>query len=417
MPSPTRAPSVRSSTNEPKTAAARSVRSTFKPPQSPIKSKSERERLDGGSSATSTKESMNGSQASSRIPSPFKRNPSSQSSHSQQVQAVPTKPPSDKGHVRQRSAVVPLLNAPKRFGHSRSASAVSVNTSTSTSSNDALRSIRRPGPDPSKLRSAVPRPNLGSTQSSTSSLTATTTRSSSVYAQVELVQNELLQLSTVYKQSSRTMQAYQRSIDGFLATKQAEISSKRGIVQARKQNFCAALNLLGLDSWLSLDGHQKTCQSLQNLSIAVRDLQNLESIFEGSDGLAAAFDDWQQNMCRRGSTEDVARSTEFITLHTVFESRLVPEIRRFKQQVSSVLASLSNLPESPPDTSLASMIHGHTALAVSLASQCQIMLEIGNVLVADHCQWLQDEVQAAISAKSGRSDEQPPIQSTPIWDI
>lgn len=242
------------------------------------------------------------------------------------------------------------------------------------------------------------------------------TRPASTYAQVELVQNELLQLSTVYKQSSRTLQAYQQSIDEFLATRQADISAKRTVVQARKQNFCAALNLLGLDSWLSLDGHQKTCQSLQNLSIAVRDLQNLESIFEGNDGLTAAFDDWRQKMCDR-ETDDPATMSKLITLHTVFESRLVPEIRRFKQQVSSALASLSNLPECPPDTTLASIILGHTALAVSLTSQSQIMLEIGHLLVANHYRWLQDEVRAALSPKSGRSGEPHPPISSPIWDI
>lgn len=213
------------------------------------------------------------------------------------------------------------------------------------------------------------------------------------------------------------MQAYQRSIDNFLAKKQAEILSKRTVVQARKQSFCAALNLLGLDSWLSLDGPQKTCQSLQNLSVAVRDLQNLESIFEGSDGLAATFVEWQQDMCTKRSDDETVLS-EFVTLHFVFESRLMPEIRRFKQQVSSVLASLSNLPECPPDTSLASLINGHTALALSLTSQCQIMLQIGDLLVADHRQWLQDEVRAAVTRDIVRPEHCLPLPVPNLaWDV
>lgn len=421
MPLPLRAPSVRQTATEPKSSISRSARPTIgpqqsktKPSEASTKAKSERQKPDAASSATSTRESTNGSQASSsRIPSPYKRNTSSQSSHSQVVKPGPNKPP-DKGHVRQRSAVTPLLTAPKRFAHSRSISAVSINTTTSTSSNDATKPVSRPGLDPLAHRSGVARPKYTSTQSAAnSSLLAI--RPASTYAQIELVQNELLQLSAVYKQSSQTMQAYQQSIEGFLATKQSEMSSKRAVVQARKQNFCAALNLLGLDSWLGAEGAQKTCQSLQNLSVAVRDLQNLESIFEGSDGLAAAFVDWQQNICsRESSTNTGAMSSDFITLHTVYENRLVPEIRRFRQQVSSALASLSNLPECPPDTSLASMIQGHTSLAMSLTSQCQVMLQIGEVLVANHRQWLQDEVKAAVR---GVADSTPQPGSGPIWDV
>lgn len=213
------------------------------------------------------------------------------------------------------------------------------------------------------------------------------------------------------------MQAYQRSIDEFLAVKQADISSRRGVVQARKQTFCAALNLLGLDSWLSLEGHPKTCQHLQNLSIAVRDLQNLENIFDGSDGLAAAFDDWQQTMCSRGN-EVLALPGEFVTLHIVFQTRLVPEIRRFMQQVASALASLSNLPDCPPDTSLTCLIQGHTALATSLMAQCQTMLQVGDSLVADHCRWLQDEVQTATSLlQHNQSNKSHSMAPGPVWDI
>lgn len=410
---------MRKTTTDSKTSISRSARPTIAPQQSKPKSseastkaKSERQRPDAASSATSTRESTNGSQASSsRIPSPYKRNASSQSSHSQVVKPSPPGPnkPPDKGHVRQRSAVTPLLTAPKRFAHSRSISAVSINSTTSISSNDPAKPPSRPGLDPLLHRSSAARPKYTSVQP-TANTSLTAIRPASTYAQFELVQNELLQLSAVYKQSSHTMQAYQLSIEAFLAAKQSDMSSKRAVVQARKQNFCAALNLLGLDSWLGTEGVQKTCQSLQNLSIAVRDLQNLEGIFEGSDGLAAAFVDWQQNMCTRNGT----LSSDFITLHTVFDSRLVPEIRRFRQQVSSALASLSNLPQCPPDTSLASMIQGHASLAVSLMSQCQVMLQIGEVLVADHRQWLQDEVRAAVRGVASSTSHP---GSGPIWDV
>lgn len=422
-----RAPSVRKTVTDSKPPTSRSTRPTIVPQvsktnssEASTKAKSERQRPDTESSATSTRESTNGSQASSsRIPSPFKRNTSSQSSHSQAVKHAPSKAP-DKGHVRQRSAVTPFLPAPKRFAHTRSISAVSINTTTSTSSSDVPKPLSGPGVSPLSHRPGTTRLKYASTQatvppSSQSHSSAMLVRPASTYAHIELVQNELLQLSAVYKQSSITMQAYQRSIQNFLAKKQSEMSSKRAVVQARKQSFCAALNLLGLDSWLGTEGAQKTCQSLQNLSIAVRDLQNLESIFEGTDGLAAAFVDWQENMCSRESgTHATALSSNFVMLHTVFQNRLVPEIRRFKQQVSSALASLSNLPECPPDTSLASMIQSHASLAVSLMSQCQVMLQIGEVLVADHHQWLRDEVRSAVKQVAITTSRP---ASGPIWDV
>lgn len=406
MPLPTRAPSIRSSTTDSRTHPTATSRLTkAKPPES------ERQKKDAVPSETSIKGSTGDGQGPSRIPSPLKRNPPSQSNHTYQVRSSQNKPP-NKGHVRQRSAVQPLPSTRQRFGHARSVSAVSVNTTTSTSSNDTSKPAMKSNLDGLQRRPTSVKPKILPTQKAGPPPVAAT-RSETIPTQLEAVQNELLQLSAVHRQSSRTISAYQRSTEQFLALREADLSSKRAEVQARKRTFCAALNLLGLDAWLTAEGSQKTCQSLQNLSIAVRDLQNLESIFEGSDGLAAAFITWQQKI-RDRETGDVAQATDFIMIHTFFESRLAPEIRRFQQQVSSVSASLSTLPESPPDTSLASVIRGHALLATSLASQCQIMLQLGDCLVADHRRWLQAEVRAAIAHKPDRSVKV--SESRPVWD-
>lgn len=365
-----------------------------------------------GSSAASATDSANGSQPSSRIPSPFKRKPSSQASHNQQASTNQPKPPL-KGHSRQWSAVLPPLSARQKLGHSRSISAVSVNTNSTLSSDVSkapAKSRFNVSQSPVKVAKIQSVPEGRATLPAAPSL-----RGNANLVYLEPFQNELLQLSIVYKESTQGLRAFEQSIAQSLAKKQAQLVSFRDDVQGQKQAFGTASNHLAIGSWLQDLGYHKTCQSVQELSVVVRDLQSLEQIFEGEDGLAAAFHNWQSLISDRDGRDTVSACTDYASLHVVFEQDLAPDLYRFEQQVASSVATLASLPPCLPGSSVSLIVQAQGSLARCLLSQCQVMLQVGDQLVLEHRQWLDQEITAAVDEFETRTDVAG-SNSRPIWD-
>jgi len=418
MPLPVRTASIRTNTADSRKTTSRlaqpSQQASSRKPQKGEDSKgvnvSYTEEI--GSSAASATDSANGSQPSSRIPSPFKRKHSSQASHNQQASTNQLKPPL-KSHSRQRSAVLPPLSVQQKLGHSRSISAVSVNTNSTLGSDISkapAKSRFNVSQSPVKAAKTQTVPEARATLSAAPSL-----RGNANLLHLEPFQNELLQLSIVYKESTQGLRAFERSIAQSLAKQQAQLVSFRDDVQRRKQAFGTASNHLAIDSWLQNLGHHKTCQSVQELSVVVRDLQSLEQIFDGEDGLAAAFHNWQSLITDRDGKDPVSACTDYASLHVIFEQDLAPDLYRFEQQVASSVATLASLPPCLPGSSVSLIVQAQGSLARCLLSQCQVMLQVGDQLVLEHRQWLDQEIAAAVdeletpTAIAGS-------HSRPIWD-
>lgn len=353
-------------------------------------------------------DSANGSQPSSRIPSPFKLDRPAFTNHIHQTSTAQAKPP-PKGHSRQRSAVLPPLSSGQKFGHSRSISAISVNTR-SSSGNDvsqvSAKSRFNVSQSPAKTVKAQP-------ETRPSALAVPNSRQIQNAVLPESLQNELLQLSMVHKESAPRLRAFERSIATSLAGKQAHLTSVRADVQRQKQDISTASNLLAIDSWLQQIGYQKTCQSVQDLSVVVRDLQTLERIFEGEDGLAAAFDKWSYGIANRDG-EDMPLTSDDTALDVVFEKELAPELQRFKQRVTSSVATLTSLSACSPDSSMCLTIQGQASLAKCLLSQSQVMLLIGNELASEHRQWIEQEIAAAVNGPQNPTNFAL-TDSRPMW--
>lgn len=367
---------------------------------------------DAVSSADSAKGSGNTSLTTSRIPSPTKRETLSQSSHSHRSDTSRQKAP-PKGHARQRSTAIPPSNTSQILGHTRSISTVSVNT-TSTSSSDPPKAAIKPPlvhksrnvPSPTKLRP------VSQHQKSVAPGSDTSLRSNNAPVHDERLRNELFQLSIVHEKSSRSMPIYRRSIEDVISLKNAELLAVHCSTQDRKRDLSTSLNLQAINSWLQTSGYQKTCQSLQNLSVTLRDLSNLECIFEGDDGLATVFDSWQAmiNMESDDSTEGV--TNDYVCLHLIFETQIFPELQIIKQRLAAASATLSSLPYTPPDSSLARVIQSQLALARTIELQCQVMLAVGERLVLQHQQWRRREITNALSEisdpkKAAKRESQP----------
>jgi len=416
MPLPVRTASIRTNAND-----SRKPTSRLAQPSQPINVRKPQKDEDARRANVSYTEEIGSSAASvadptgsSRIPSPFKRQPSVQASRSQQASVNQPKLPL-KGHSRQQSAVLPSLSARQKLGHSRSISAVSVGTNASLGSDIAKA--------PAKTRFNVSQSPAKAVKTQTVPEARTTLpaaaaslRGNAHHVQLEPCQNELLQLSIVYKESAQVLRAFERSIARTLAKKQAKLESFRDSVQGQKQAFSTASNHLAIDSWLQSLGHQKACQSVQELSVVVRDLQNLEQIFEGEDGLAAAFQSWQ-SLIADGDSRDGASSacTDYASLHIVFAQDLAPELVRFKQQAASSVAALASLSPCLHGSSLSLIVHAQSSLAGCLLSQCKVMLQVGDLLVLEHRQWLDQELTAAVNEIEAPTDVAG-SNSRPAWD-
>lgn len=421
MPLPVRAPSALTANSDSQKHSSR----TNQPKQSVLIRKPKTENTskeengigteDMSSSVFSAKTSGDASQASSRIPSPTKRNSPSHSSKANPSNTNRDRPLL-KSHVRQRSTVISTPNARQALGHSRSISAVSIHT-TSTSSSDQPKTIIKPPlshkaqnvSSPTKLRPVTQNRMMTSTGLDIG------THPSSNIVHIERMQNELYQLSIVHRDSSKSLPVYHSSIAEAISIKTAELSVIQRCTRDKSQAFSLALNLRAVDSWLQQSGHRRTCQSMQNLSIALRDLSNLVQIFEGEDGLAATFGDWYRSMISHNHTSRTNLLDEFVFMHMAFEESIRPELQRFKQQLTAATATFSNLPGTISGSSLARVIQSHFALARTLELQCQIMLQIGEKLVAEHRRWIELEVSAALNEMS-RSHDGGRQMDPLIWD-
>jgi len=179
----------------------------------------------------------------------------------------------------------------------------------------------------------------------------------------------------------------------------------------------AVINACALDVWLQRDGYQNTCRSIQDLSVAVRDLHDLEQIFSNEDGLAATFGEWYRNITGpKDSRTPIEIDPSHVTLHVDYEENLSPQLQRFKQQTDYVVASLQNLPPYSDTSSLCSILRDHILLAESLQSQCQIMLQVGGLVVEDHHKWLREEVMTAVDERKGSIEPTSWVITAPIWE-
>ncbi|KAJ9655300.1 hypothetical protein H2198_005829 [Neophaeococcomyces mojaviensis] len=421
MPLPVRTTSVRTNATDLKKPPVRS----HQPPKVAVKPKqaidtkdekpAEIRTDDQDSSATTLTNPANASQTSSRIPSPFKRNSSSQSTHTQQTRNGQQIPP-NRGHVRQRSAIVPPPTPLQRFGHVRSISAISVKT-TQTSTNDSRKPVLRPTSSTVRQLSSPTKSKLGANKPVSTAVVAAS-RAEVVDPHQEILRNELLQLSIVHETSAKTLQAYESNIERSLATHQAEVVSKQAVVLRKKLASSAAINACALAAWLQKDGHQNVCRSIQDLSIAVRDVQDLEQIFASEDGLATAFDEWHRKITNQAGPGMLTElNNDCTTLHSDFQESILPQLQRFKQRIDSTIAFLTNLPSCLPMSSLCSTVRNHISLAESLRSQCEIMLQIGSHLVQKHRKWLEQEVAIAISEHKSSNLSTSRATTTPVWEM
>jgi len=347
------------------------------------------------STATSAKDSTVASQGLSRIPSPFKRDSLNSSSYSHQANTDRSGPPL-RGHSRQRSAVLPPPSTRPKLGHQRSISVVSVNT-TSTSGSDVSRAPARSRVDARQSPAKPTKPQVAP-HSRVTALEAPSLRPNSVTGHLEKLHNEFLQLSIVHKKSPQALQAFERSIAISLSNSRSALVKVRADVYAQKHALSTASNLLAVDNLLQELGYQKTCQFLQDLSVAVRDLHNLERIFEGEDGLVAEFDVWRRNIVVGSVSEDKQDTTfDYASMHVMFDKELAPELQRFKLQVASLVATMASLSGCASESSMSLIIQEQSSVASGLLSECQVLLQIGNQLVSEQRQWLDQEITAAIS--------------------
>ncbi|KAK5070366.1 hypothetical protein LTR64_000037 [Lithohypha guttulata] len=419
MPLPVRSASVRTTNQDakPTTTSTRSRQSAsqaskLRIPKPETKFSSANSTLSEDTSAAlickSPEDKMH-SQSSSRIPSPFKATPGAQSTQ---------RPTQLKGHARQRSTILPFVSARPATGHSRSISAVTVNTSATPNNERPQIQIRG-------INDRKPTSSLASSRSNLSMLqrmvsidnTAHATpnqRAAGPLTQVELLQNELLQLSVVHDKSSRSLHLYQRSIRSFLDKKQAKLVLLHTQLLEKSRAFSVAHNLSALDKWLSMQGSsQQASQSIQDLSVALRNTLHLKGIFDDEDGLVEAFEGWLSE-----ARVDDRKGDGYASIHVDFERSIAPALRRFEQQITSLTSVLSSLPLAERGSSLACVIQDHLLLAKSMILQCQVMLEIGETIVTNHRRWLDNEIEAALHDLHSESrHDNPDTYVSPLWEI
>lgn len=404
MPLPVRSTSVRNANAETRLTVPRTAQNIQARRTQPLRtSKLVNEETSAASEPTES--SVDGSETSSRIPSPFKRNPSSENNARPRAEvARPNQRPI--GHSRQRSTATSTTDSRPKFGHSRSISTVSTNTSTTSHTAYTANTSSTSGSD--QLKASTFKPRIGNIARPLSLSTRTkaetplrTTNPSALSRSVRVnpfednLQSELLQLAIVYDESSRGLQKYQKAVEQSLDCSRAELKAVRDDVLGRQQVFYHALNLEAVNVWLQEYGYQGTCQLIQNLSVAVRDLTSLEHIFGGEDGLAAVFQAWEQGMT--ANQVDDFPLYEDVRVHLEFDQHLGPELRRFKQQIASVQRIFSNLPISTSESALSTVLKLHISLANIFHQQCQIMLLTGETLVTQRERWITSETIDAIN--------------------
>lgn len=310
---------------------------------------------------------------------------------------------------------MPPAAPPQRPGHARSISTISTKA-TAIHGNDTRKPALKPAPSIARQLTAPAKSKLGVTRPLSTAIVVTS-RTQPLDSHQELLRNELLQLSIVYKASAETLQAYQDNIEHILATHQTEVAAQQATVLRKKLASSAVINACALDVWLQRDGYQNTCRSIQDLSVAVRDLHDLEQIFSNEDGLAATFGEWYRNITGpKDSRTPIEIDPSHVTLHVDYEENLSPQLQRFKQQTDYVVASLQNLPPYSDTSSLCSILRDHILLAESLQSQCQIMLQVGGLVVEDHHKWLREEVMTAVDERKGSIEPTSWVITAPIWE-
>lgn len=404
MPLPVRSTSVRSTNTDARLSVPRTTQNAQTRKTQPLRATKLANEVKSATTEP-TESSIDGSETSSRIPSPFKRETLTENATKPRAEiARPTQRPL--GHSRQRSTAVPTIESRPKFGHSRSISTVSTNTTATSHTTHTADTSSTSGSD--HLRASTARPKAGGTarllglstrqKHETSSRIGTPSSATSRSLNFSLVgdqlQSELLQLAIVHDESSRSLQIYQSAIDKSLASSRAELKAIRDDVTEKQQAFYHASNLEAVNIWLQEYGYQGTCQLVQNFSVAVRDLSNLEHIFGGDDGLAATFHMWERSMAANAS---LGGDDDDVRIHLEFIQHLSPELKRFKQQIASVQRIFSNLPLNTSESAVATVLKLHISLANILHQQSQIMLLIGEALVSDRNRWINSEVMKAMS--------------------
>lgn len=402
MPLPVRSTSVRAPSTDTRLNVPRDTQKSHVRKLQPLRSPST---VTEDKDTENTELSVDGSEASSRIPSPFKRQTRTETATRPRAE-IPRQTERATGHTRQRSTGLPATDGRPKISHSRSTSTVSTNTTTTSHTVQTANTASTSGSD--RLRSGAAGPRVGTIPRPLGVSTRTKAESSlrsnnplaisrSVYTSpyADSLQSELLQLAIVHDESSQGLRKYQASIEQSLNSNRAGLKSIRDDVTEKQQAFYHALNIEAVNVWLQQYGYQSTCQLVQNLSVAVRDLSNLEHIFGGEDGLAAIFQAWEKSMSA-GKTADLS-SNDDVRMHLEFDQHLGPELRRFKQQIVSVQRIFSNLPLSTSESALATVLKLHISLANILHQQSQIMLSTGQALVSAHNQWITSEINNAIN--------------------
>ena len=116
------------------------------------------------------------------------------------------------------------------------------------------------------------------------------------------LQAELLQLSLVHRQSVRTFQEFERSVDEKLGIAARKLRKEREVVSTLEAEYQNKVNALTINNWLKAQGTSSGGRKVEDLSFCVAELADLS----GNDGLFAqlmlCFDQWLEKAQRSIAT-------------------------------------------------------------------------------------------------------------------
>jgi hypothetical protein len=229
-------------------------------------------------------------------------------------------------------------------------------------------------------------------------------------AEIENLQDELLQLSIVQEKSSATLQAYGASIKSQLRASFEAVAKQLSLLKSRQRDRQLTVNALSVSEWLEKK-HQTPvaahtgCHTLLLLAHCQRELQDVSKENGPLKDAMKIFDEWCVYASSRRSNRaapalrdgDTAQDLEnFFGPSPVVAERWSASFSSAESRVEACAASWTDLQQPPESTSLGLLIKMQTILAKQILQEIEMCRSIEGLIVREEQEWVSTAVEAAL---------------------
>ncbi|KIW62417.1 hypothetical protein PV04_10595 [Phialophora macrospora] len=229
-------------------------------------------------------------------------------------------------------------------------------------------------------------------------------------AEVETLQDELLQLSIVQVKSSATLQAYRASIKSQLRASFEAVAKELSLLKSRQRDRQKTVNALSVSEWLQKKRQTPAaaytgCDTLLLLAHCQRELQDASKENGPLKDAMKIFDEWCVYTSSRRSNRpadalrdgDSARNLEnfFCPSPTVAE-RWSASFSSAEGRVGACVASWTDLQQPSESTSIGLLIKMQTILAEQILQEIGMCRSIEGLIVREEQEWVRTAVEAAL---------------------